>query len=122
MKNRLPNGHFVKGHPGGPGNPFASRVTAYRRALMDAVSTDDVQAVARSLVLMAKSGDVAAAKLILERTAGKPIEVDDDAGDRIADAARVFRQFVEQAMDASKGDPNAVIGGQQGDSREDGDG
>ena len=69
------NGRFQKGNPGGPGNPFAARVMAYRRALMDAVSEEDLQGIARTMVKFAQAGDVAAAKLIIDRTAGKPIDV-----------------------------------------------
>jgi hypothetical protein len=67
-------GRFVKGNAGGTGNPFARRVARLRSALLDAVTEGDLQAVARRLVLQAKNGDVAAAKLLLLYTVGRPAE------------------------------------------------
>src|SRR5439155_3124311 len=40
------NGRFVKGNPGGPGNPFARKVATLRRALIDFVTGDDREHVA----------------------------------------------------------------------------
>jgi len=69
-------GRFAPGNPGGPGNPFAKRVGRLRTALLRAVSPDDLRAVVAKMVAMAKSGDVAAAKLVLERTMGPPQPID----------------------------------------------
>ena len=43
--------------------------------LLDAVTEEDMRAVVLKLVAMAKDGDVAAVKLLLDRTVGKPLEV-----------------------------------------------
>lgn len=69
-------GRFAKGNPGGPGNPHARKVAQLRSALLRAVSPDDVQAVARKLVEQAKSGDVQAARVLLDRLFGPAIPVD----------------------------------------------
>jgi hypothetical protein len=69
---RDPHGRFTKGNAGGPGNPFARRVAALRAALLAAVTEEDLEAVARELVRQAKEGDLAAARLLLSYTLGKP--------------------------------------------------
>src|SRR4051812_47583774 len=66
------NGRFRQGNPGGPGNPFARRVAALRKALLDSVSEQDVRDVAEMLKLKARQGDVAAMKLFLQYCVGKP--------------------------------------------------
>ncbi len=66
------HGRFGKGNSGGPGNPFARQVAALRCALLSAVSEQDLDEVARELVRQAKEGNLAAAKLLLSYTLGKP--------------------------------------------------
>src|SRR4051794_20508754 len=76
------SGRFCKGNKGGPGNPFARRVAALRKALLDTVTEDDLRAVAASLVEQARAGDLAAARLLLAYTIGRPAEpVDPDTLD-----------------------------------------
>jgi hypothetical protein len=69
---REANGRFAPGNPGGPGNPFARKVAALRKAVLDAVSVEDIQAVFAVLLEKAKAGDTAAAKLVLQYAVGKP--------------------------------------------------
>jgi hypothetical protein len=69
------NGRFTLGNPGGPGNPFADRIQAYRRIFFEAVSVDDLYAIIRRVVGLAKLGDIAAAKVVLERALGR-VELD----------------------------------------------
>src|SRR5436305_4159627 len=69
---REPNGRFARGNPGGTGNPFARQVAALRQALLDAVSPEDLAAIAQALAEKAKRGDVAAAKVLLGYLVGKP--------------------------------------------------
>jgi len=66
------DGRFAKGNPGGPGNPFARQVAALRRALLEAVSPNDLRGIISKMVDLAKDGHVAAAKIVLEYTLGKP--------------------------------------------------
>ena len=65
-------GRFAQGNSGGAGNPFARRVAQMRQALLQAVSDEDLQELVQALLLRAKSGDVAAARLVLSYTVGKP--------------------------------------------------
>ena len=67
-------GRFTAGNAGGPGNPFARRVAAFRAALIDAVGEDGLRDVARAMVEKARSGDVAAARLVLAYDVGRPGE------------------------------------------------
>lgn len=68
---RTNDGRFAKGNAGGPGNPNARRTAELRAAVFEAVSLDDLHAILRSMVQAAMAGDVAAAKLILDRMFGK---------------------------------------------------
>ena len=77
MADRDPKtGRFLQGNPGGPGNPYTKRVAALREALLAEVSPEDLRAIVRVLVDQAKSGDVAAAREVLLRTLGRPVEAD----------------------------------------------
>lgn len=73
--DRDERGRFVHGNPGGPGQ-CGRRVGMLRKALLEAVSEADISEIARVLVDAAKAGDVQAAKLVFERTLGRPIEAD----------------------------------------------
>lgn len=63
---------FLPGNPGGPGNPLGKRQAAMRNALLNAVTDEDVAAVARGMVNAAKGGDSSAANVLLRYTVGEP--------------------------------------------------
>jgi hypothetical protein len=67
-------GRFTKGNPGGPGNPFARRTAALRKAMVEAVSEEDICEIVQVMKKKAKEGDVAAAKLVLSYVVGRPAE------------------------------------------------
>src|SRR6516165_4633315 len=71
---RGPGGRFAAGNPGGPGNPFARQVAQLRRALLSAVTPDEIAQVARKLFEQARDGDAASARLLYSYTVGKPSE------------------------------------------------
>jgi hypothetical protein len=73
---RAPGGRFAPGNSGGPGNPHAAAVGRLRAAMLAAVSPEDVAAIVRQLVELAKGGSVPAIREVLDRTVGKPVEVD----------------------------------------------
>jgi type II secretory pathway pseudopilin PulG len=76
------HGRFAEGNRGGPGNPFARQVAALRSALLARVTPQDGGDVAEALLRQAKGGSLAAAKLLLSYTLGKPgPAVDPDALD-----------------------------------------
>ncbi len=69
-------GRFGRGNTGGPGNPYAASVARLRTALIEAVTPEDVAAIARALVAQAKAGDVAAVRELMNRLMGPPVELD----------------------------------------------
>ncbi len=76
-------GRFAKGNPGGPGNPFARRTAAVRVALLARLGEDKVGAIVDRLVELALGGNVAAARLALSYSVGKPAPaVDPDTLDQ----------------------------------------
>lgn len=100
------NGRFVAGaYKGGPGNPQAAQVSRYRRAIWDAVSIEDMQAVVRAMVVSAKDGDVAAAKVVLERCAGQPPKDAEDTADDVVNLAQFLRTFLNSARQVVEGTP-----------------
>src|SRR5947199_69894 len=73
-------GRFAKGNPGGPGNPFAREVAAYRTRLLQRVKEGDVDAVADQLIQQARDGDLAAIRLFLLYVLGRPAAAVDPDG------------------------------------------
>jgi len=69
---REANGRFAKGNKGGPGNPFARQVAALRQTLLNRTTPKDFEKIADELIKKAKTGDVAAIKLLFQYTLGKP--------------------------------------------------
>lgn len=65
------NGRFVRGNPGGPGNPKARDVARMREVFRSACSDADLRALAKKLVAMGKRGNVLAAREVLNRVLGK---------------------------------------------------
>ena len=69
-------GRFAPGNVGGPGNPHAKQVGKLRSAMLKAVTEKDMRAVVMKLVELAKSGNVPAAREVLDRCLGRPVEAD----------------------------------------------
>ena len=63
-------GRFTKGNAGGPGNPFAKRTSEFRKAFLNVVSPSEFGEVVSTVLAKAKAGDMAAAKLIIDRLLG----------------------------------------------------
>jgi hypothetical protein len=72
LPGRDAKGRFTTGNTGGPGNPFGRRLAAMRKAVMNAVSADDIEALLKKLLALALAGDLAAAELVLQYAVGKP--------------------------------------------------
>jgi hypothetical protein len=71
-EGRQANGQFAKGNQFGPGNPFARKCAAFRAALMETVTDQDIKDIAVKLRDDAKAGDKAAIKLLFQYVIGKP--------------------------------------------------
>ena len=70
--DRTSNGCFAKGNRGGPGNPFARQVAAFRACLINSVTEDDFKAVVFKLVERARNGNLQASKLLFSYLLGTP--------------------------------------------------
>jgi hypothetical protein len=66
-------GRFLKGCPGGPGNPFVRQIALLKSALYEALTAEEIAAVVQAMLEKARGGDVAAARLILGYAVGKPV-------------------------------------------------
>lgn len=73
---RDPQGRFLPGCKGGPGRTPSASVHEHRAALVEAVSPQDIADIVGMLVAQAKAGDLTAARIVLERVLGKPVEGD----------------------------------------------
>jgi hypothetical protein len=71
-EGRDAGGRFTKGNKGGPGNPFARQVAALRKALVEKVTPEDMEAIATSLILRARGGNLPAIKLLFSYVIGTP--------------------------------------------------
>ena len=76
VNGRVNRGRFAKGNPGGPGNPHAKRCARLRAALYQAVTPQDLKDVVTALLTAAKGGDVSAARELMQRLLGSPVEWD----------------------------------------------
>lgn len=64
-------GRFRAGNPGGPGNPQIRQLAAHQEAVRSALTPSDLKAVLKKLHGLALEGDVAAARVVLDRVVGK---------------------------------------------------
>jgi hypothetical protein len=55
---------------GWPGSPFATKVARIRASFLNSVSEDDIRAIVGKMVELAKGGNLAVAREILQRTIG----------------------------------------------------
>ncbi|GAB6186678.1 hypothetical protein [Thermopirellula anaerolimosa] len=70
-------GRFVQGGPGGPGRPKKRYgAVELRKAVLQAVTPEELASIVRVLFSRAMEGDVAAAREVLNRVLGPPVEVD----------------------------------------------
>ena len=71
MEPTVTNGRFQRGNKMSQGNPLAKQVGRFRSVLLESVTEADMKAIVGKLVERAKGGDLAAMKLLLDRTCGK---------------------------------------------------
>jgi hypothetical protein len=64
---------FAPGNPGGPGRP-KGRGYLLQKAAQEALSEEHIQAIIKKAARLALEGDMTAARLVLERTCGRPPE------------------------------------------------
>ena len=66
------SGRFVKGNSMGVGNLQAGRAAKLRAVLFEKLTPEETESIADVLLAMARSGDLAAIKILFEYTIGKP--------------------------------------------------
>lgn len=71
-KTRQGNGRFAVGNPGGPGRPPGHAGDELRRAVEQAITPAHLEAVLRRVLRSALEGNLTAARVVLERTCGRP--------------------------------------------------
>src|SRR5262249_16432064 len=76
-EGRDSRGRFLKGNRGGPGNPHMRRTAAMRREVAEAFEEGELRPLMKMLMIRALQGDMAAARLVLEYTVGKPAKAAD---------------------------------------------
>lgn len=75
--SRDSQGRFTKGCPPGPGRPKkAYSAVELRRAVLEAVTAEDIREIVQGLVARAKDGNLVAAREVLNRILGPPVEID----------------------------------------------
>jgi hypothetical protein len=102
---RESNGRFAKNNRGGPGNPFARQIAAFRACLINSVTQDDFKAIVERLVEEARYGDLQAIKLLFLYLLGAPkpvIEPDElDLHEmRLANQTALAAEALQQAAAA----------------------
>lgn len=78
-------GRFMQGNKGGPGNPFGRQVALLRSIVLQASTEERMEELIEMLWKLALDGNLAAVRLILQYTLGKPgravepdrVEIDD---------------------------------------------
>jgi hypothetical protein len=105
LRERDHNGRFIKGNLGGPGNPFARRLGAFRTAMCESATDQDIKEITRILLTKARAGDLAAIKILFAYVIGKPAEaVDPDTLDfhewKIFQQAPVRADAARQVLDS----------------------
>jgi hypothetical protein len=68
---RAPDGRFLPGHKFAKGNPNNRKVQVLRNRLLAAVTEDDIEAVVKKLIAMARDGSIAAIRELCDRVFGK---------------------------------------------------
>jgi hypothetical protein len=88
MNGRTDQGRFAPGNRAAAGR--SSRAAELRKAFAEAVSADDIAAIASGLVKAAKEGCVQSAKIILDRCCGRPSPDADETAERAENTNRIL--------------------------------
>lgn len=94
--HRDPNGRFVEGNPGGPGNPAWKNLRVLKSVIVECTSRDDIAAVWEKLKELAIDGNLGAIKYFLDRIMGKPKETVEVEGDSLAALIGTMKEGIRQ--------------------------
>ena len=67
---RAKNGRFTKGNKAAAGNPYTRKAAAMRKALYNAITSEDIKRIVTTLKEQAIAGDLKAIALLFERVLG----------------------------------------------------
>src|SRR5262245_32016306 len=70
---RTPDGRFFYGNKGGPGNPYARRVSLIKQELLELCTPEHRRKIFLAMIERAEKGDVQAAKFVFGHIVGKPL-------------------------------------------------
>ena len=73
---RTPAGQFAKGNKLGRGNPLAGRAAKIRAVLLRKLTPKAAGEITDKLIALARCGDLAAVRELLDRTIGRPAPAD----------------------------------------------
>jgi len=94
--DRGPQGRFCVGNRAAAGRSPGRRALALRTALLDAITPAKVKKIAKALMERAEQGDVAAAKVVLAYSVGRPAEAVDP--DELAAQEYERLRFVDRSL------------------------
>lgn len=106
------NGQFAKGNKCSKGNPFADRIGQWRKALVEAVTPEDIRDIAIKLVETAKQGKGWAIQLLLDRCLGKPqASLDVTSGGEILQSANpiMAARLMDKLEEDQDGSADAAV-------------
>ena len=104
--DRRANGQFTTGNRCGRGNPFSRRHHAAQKIIRSETKPDDIRAIWRQLLELAKSGDLVACKLVLDRVLGRvPAEPEPLSDDTVTPAPRVILLDWRKGIPTSETEP-----------------
>jgi hypothetical protein len=92
------SGRFTKGNRGGPGNPFARQVAEFRKAIIEATTPEKIQAVVAKVEQKALEGDLAAVKIYLAYTVGRPTAAPDPDSLDVQEASLIQQERALMAL------------------------
>jgi|GEM_PF-5341953 len=92
-------GRFKKGNSASRGNPHHRQVAKLRSAILNTVTEDDLAEVISALLRKAKSGEIAAIKLLFDRVLGRVGESDVAAAIERAEIELVEQQMARKSVE-----------------------
>lgn len=102
-------GRFKPGNPGGPGNPNARAVARLRQALVNGLTDEKAEAIARKLIEEAEKGERWAVHEVFDRVCGKAKQETDltisKGGLNVADMSEEELQRLAAGIVAQVKDP-----------------
>jgi hypothetical protein len=93
-------GRFLRGNPGGSGNPYCRKLARLKHAFMDAFTDELMGQFVRDLARLAGKGDMEAARLLLAYGLGPPPPATDPDGVDVDEIMRLKQVRRESTLEA----------------------